>query len=200
MTVLVTAASRHGATAEIARALAEGLARRGLGVQVVPPAAVHDLQGYDAVVLGSAVYAGRWRRDARALAARIGRLGTPPPVWLFSSGPVGDPPVPAQDAPDMPAAVGLSAAVEHRTFPGRLDRRLLGPVERLVVRAVGAADGDRRDWAAVDAYAATIAAALAAGPVPRPRAGTHGGARPPVGDGRRGGAARTGRTAARARA
>ena len=71
MTVLVTAASRHGTTTEIAQALADGLRRRGVDVEVRDPRDVVDADGHEAVVLGSAVYAGRWERDARALARRL---------------------------------------------------------------------------------------------------------------------------------
>ena len=51
---------------------------------------VRDLEGYDAVVLGSAVYGGRWRRDARRLLRRLPRSLGRRPLWLFSSGPVGE--------------------------------------------------------------------------------------------------------------
>lgn len=53
--VLVSAASRHGATAEIAQATGQALSERGLTVTVIPPAEVRGLDGYDAVIIGSAV-------------------------------------------------------------------------------------------------------------------------------------------------
>ena len=55
MTVLVTAASRHGATREIAEAIGRTLVERGVAVDVTDPGEVSDLSGYEAVVLGSAV-------------------------------------------------------------------------------------------------------------------------------------------------
>ena len=58
ITILVTAASAHGATQEIAEAIAAALRRRGLDVALLTPDDVHDVEMYDAVVLGSAVYAG----------------------------------------------------------------------------------------------------------------------------------------------
>jgi Flavodoxin domain len=60
MRVLVTAATKYGATGEIARAIGEVLAEHGLDPAAVPPQQVDRLDGYDAVVLGSAVYAGHW--------------------------------------------------------------------------------------------------------------------------------------------
>ena len=67
MRILVSAASRHGSTAEMATEL--GKALRGalprVGIDVVPPSRVPGVDGYDAVVLGSAVYFGRWLDEAR---------------------------------------------------------------------------------------------------------------------------------------
>ena len=69
------------------------------------------------------------------------------PTWLFSSGPIGDPPKPDADAAvNVDGLVEASGAREHRLFTGRLDRSRLGLGERAVVRVVGAADGDYRDW------------------------------------------------------
>src|SRR5690242_19356693 len=94
MKVLVTAASRYGATAEIAEALADALRENGVGAAAVAPADVTSLASYDAVVLGSGVYAGRWLPPARDLAHRLAGELTDRPVWLFSSGPVGGRPKP----------------------------------------------------------------------------------------------------------
>ena len=83
------------------------------------------------------------------------------PVWLFSSGPLGEPPRPTEDeAVDVAGIVAATGAREHRLFAGRLDRHLLSFRERAVVRAVRAAEGDFRDWDEIDGWADTIAAAL----------------------------------------
>ena len=163
MRVLVSAASRHEATAEIAEAIALGLARRGLDACARPIGEVTDLGDYDAVVLGSAIYMGRWLKTARLFAARQASALAAMPVWLFSSGPLGPPdkPLPQTDAADIDAMVALTRAREHRVFAGRLDGARLGVGERTVMKVVHAPEGDSRDWGAVDAFAAEIAAALA---------------------------------------
>ena len=86
--VLVSAASQHGATAEIALAIGQVLAERGLTVAVIPPGDVGSLDGYDAVIIGSAVYMGHWLDPAKELVNRFHEALTDRPVWLFSSGPV----------------------------------------------------------------------------------------------------------------
>src|SRR5690606_15376137 len=65
--VLVAYGSKYGATAEIARRIGEVLERAGLAVDVKPADQVSDLAPYGAVVLGSAVYAGQWRKEAAQL-------------------------------------------------------------------------------------------------------------------------------------
>ncbi|MBX6341939.1 MAG: flavodoxin [Thermomicrobiaceae bacterium] len=161
MRVLVAAASRHGGTEEIAAAIADELRRAGLDVDLRWPAEVGDLRAYDAVVLGSAVYMGRWLEPARELADRLAASDAHGRVWLFSSGPIGGKPLPdeAVDVADILAGTG---AREHRLFGGRLDRRTLGFAEKALVMALRAPDGDSRDWGAIRAWGQSIAAALAA--------------------------------------
>jgi len=161
--VLVAVASRHGATVGIAESIAEGI-RAGLpgsAVDVRRAADVADISGYDAVVLGSAVYFGHWLEEARELLLRCAIPLWNLPVWIFSSGPVGHPARPPEGLLDIDEVQRLTRAVEHRLFPGRLDPSLLDFGERAVVVAVAAAHGDFRDPAAARAWGAGIAAAVA---------------------------------------
>jgi menaquinone-dependent protoporphyrinogen oxidase len=161
MRILVASASRHGATREIAAAIGETLAREGLDVDVRDAESVTDVSGYGAVVLGSAVYVGHWLEPARRLVERHGADLAARPTWLFSSGPLGDPPRPAEpDAVRVDDLVAATGAREHRLFAGRLDRSLLGFGERAVVVAVRAREGDFRDWDAIRAWARDIAGGL----------------------------------------
>lgn len=160
MDVLVTAASRHGATAEIAQTIGDRLRALGLVVRVTDPASVTGVAAFDAVVLGSAVYAGHWLDDAKDLITRFEEELAGRPVWLFSSGPVGDPPRPEEDAVDVADVATVTGAVEHRVFAGTIDRDQLGFMERAVIRALRVPTGDFRDFAAVRAWADEIADTL----------------------------------------
>lgn len=159
MRVLVSAASRHGATHEIAEAIASGLGRRGVAAEARAAEEDPALDGYDAYVIGSAVYVGRWLEPAREL---VDGLAGGAPVWLFSSGPLGPPDAlkPEGDPVDVAALVEASRAIDHRIFAGRLDRGLLSFSEKAVVVAVRAPEGDFRDWDAIDGFAGEIAAHL----------------------------------------
>lgn len=163
MRVLVTAASKHGATAEIADRIAEVLGRRGLDVAVAPPDRVEDPRDFDALVVGSAVYAGHWLAPARDLVERIGGTLGAMPVWLFSSGPIGDPPKPDEEPIDVADGMEALGARGHVLFAGRLDKSLLGFGERAIVTALRAPEGDFRDWTAIEAWAGSIATELGYG-------------------------------------
>jgi menaquinone-dependent protoporphyrinogen oxidase len=164
MNVLVTVASRHGATREIADAIGRGLAAAGVGAVVLPPGRVTSLDRYDAVILGSAVYAGHWLDEAKRFVERQHEALARRPVWLFSSGPIGDPPVPDTDSVDLAALRELTGARDHRTFPGKLDKGRLGFGERAIARVVRAAEGDYRPWSEIEAWATGIARVLQAVP------------------------------------
>jgi menaquinone-dependent protoporphyrinogen oxidase len=160
MKVLVTAATKHGATGEIAQAIAQTLRDYGLDSTVLPPEQVEAVDGYHAVLTGSAGCAGRWLRSAKELADRWGSALTARPVWPFSSGPVGDPPKPEEDPVDVAEVLAVTAAREHRLVAGRLDRKRLTFPEKMIVSALHAPEGDFRAWTEITTWAATIAAAL----------------------------------------
>ena len=160
MKVLVTVATRHGATGEIAQAIGDALRDQGLDPTVLEPDQVEGVDGYDAVVLGSAVYAGHWLKPARDLVARCRPALAARPVWLFSSGPIGDPPKPEEDPVDVAELLTATSAREHRLFAGKLVRRQLAFPERAIVAALRVPDGDFRDWPEITAWAAGIATTL----------------------------------------
>jgi len=158
--VLVSVASRHGATAEIGWRIAAALGQTGQTVVTVAPEAIVSVDSYDAVVLGSGIYAGRWLTAAKDFVQRNQAALSTKRVWLFSSGPVGDPPKPTDEPADLAEIREAIGAVEHRSFASRLDRDTLGFGEKMIVAAVRAPDGDFRPWDEIDAWAAGIAKAL----------------------------------------
>jgi menaquinone-dependent protoporphyrinogen oxidase len=163
MRVLVTAASKHRATEAIATAIAAGLAEEGIRVEVRRPETVDSIVDYDAVVLGSAVYTGRWLPAARAFVDRHRADLERRPVWLFSSGPLGDPAMEIPEAEDALRLVADLRARGHRTFAGRLEREELNLAERAIIRIVRAPSGDVRPWPEIADWAREIASALRPG-------------------------------------
>jgi menaquinone-dependent protoporphyrinogen oxidase len=160
MKVLVSAASKHGATAEIADRIGEVFNSRGIDTTVTPPDPAMSLEEYDAIVLGSAVYAGNWRKEAKELADRIAASHPDADVWLFSSGPLGDPLKPEEAPVDIADIQEAVSPHDHRVFAGKVDKANLGFGERAIMIAVHAPDGDFRDWAAIESWAMGIAESL----------------------------------------
>jgi menaquinone-dependent protoporphyrinogen oxidase len=163
MKVLVCVSSKYGATDEIAQAIAGVLAGKGLEVSVVPPGQASAIEEFDAVVLGSAVYLGQWLKPARELAERSADVLATRPVWLFSSGPVGEPPKPAENIVDVTKIVQATKARDHQIFTGKLARKHLSFPDRAIASATRAAEGDFRDWDQIREWATGIADTLLAG-------------------------------------
>lgn len=166
MNVLIAYATRLGSTRGIAARIGAALAADGLSATVVPIASVTDLRAYDAFVIGSAVYAGHWMTEAGHFIEDHQPVLAAHPVWLFSSGPVGE--SATRHAPVAPAgidALGLTVSARgHRIFGGALDHAAVdsggfGPVERFIAKRF-VPEGDFRDWPEIVAWAAEIAREL----------------------------------------
>jgi menaquinone-dependent protoporphyrinogen oxidase len=161
VTVLVAYASKYGSTQEIAETIGRELRGRGLETDVRSIGGIEDIAGYDTVVLGSAVYVGRWLSNARAFVKEHAGELADRPTWLFSSGPIGQPPRPTDDdAVQVDEIVEAIGAKEHRLFPGRLDRSMLNRCDWAVVFALRVKEGDYRNEGEVSAWAREIAASL----------------------------------------
>jgi menaquinone-dependent protoporphyrinogen oxidase len=169
--VLVSYGTKHGATAEIAEHIGATLRKEGHEVVVSRAREAPDPAAFDAVVLGSAVYMGRWRSDALALLKRLGRQDGGLPVWLFSSGPGAD------DRPDSgsrwmhPTKVRKAGerigARDQVVFGGRVPPEPSNFMERSMLRKTPEDKRDARDFEAIAAWARGIADELRAGASPR---------------------------------
>jgi menaquinone-dependent protoporphyrinogen oxidase len=128
---------------------------------------VRDLKPYGAVVLGSAVYAKRWRPSARRFLGRHGRALSTVPWWVFSSGPVGEP-KPEDEAkaaewlepPKIITKVERLGAREHVVFGGRVPAEPHNFIERAMIKNTPNEFADRRDWEAIRRWAAGVASEL----------------------------------------
>jgi menaquinone-dependent protoporphyrinogen oxidase len=165
MKVLVAYGTKYGATAEIAERIGQVLDQAGLSTDVLPANKVSNLEAYQAVVLGSAVYVGAWRKEAvNFFKANEAVLATKP-VWLFSSGPTGEGDVeellqgwrfPGKLQPIADRIQPRDIAVFH----GNADPEKMGRIERWMIKQVNAPSGDFRDWDAITAWATGVASAL----------------------------------------
>jgi menaquinone-dependent protoporphyrinogen oxidase len=175
MSILVTYASKHGATQQIAERIGEKLRAAGLDAEVRPVKAAGDLAGYDAFVIGSAVYYESWLKEAANFVRRREAVLAGQPVWLFSSGPLGTAATDAQgrdlrEVAEPKDIAELKRAIQprdHHVFFGALDHHSFGFTERMVWALPAAREllieGDFRNWADVEAWADSIAQELVPG-------------------------------------
>ena len=85
--VLVTYASKHGTTREVAESIATTLGKHGLAVEIEEAGRVRDITPYDAVVVGGGLYMGKWHADARRLLKRHRRELAGKRLAVFGMGP-----------------------------------------------------------------------------------------------------------------
>lgn len=161
--VLVITASKHGSTEEIGQRIAHHLAEAGFDVHMRSILDAVTVSTYSATIIGSAVYAGNWLKEARSFLEKNGKELSKQPVWLFSSGPLGKPPHPScEEIMHMDEYVTAIGAVEHKLFAGSIDTRTLKVGERFMIKTLKVPDGDYRDWDNITAWATHIAQALQA--------------------------------------
>jgi menaquinone-dependent protoporphyrinogen oxidase len=163
--VLVAYASKYGATAEIAQKIGEVLKQGGLDVQVSSVKEVTKPEQYGAVVLGSALYIGQWRKEAAEFLKNNAKLLSAMPVWLFSSGPSGEgDPIELVQGALIPSS--LQPVVDNinprdiTVFHGNLDLSRLGFLEKMAIKNIKAPTGDFRDWKDITSWANSIVEAL----------------------------------------
>lgn len=85
---LIVYASRHGATAGIAKRIGEVLRSAEVEAVVAPASKELDARDFDAYVVGSGVYMGSWLKEGIEYLERNVETLKTRPTWLFSSGPI----------------------------------------------------------------------------------------------------------------
>ena len=159
--VLVVYATKYGATAEIAEKIGQVLRQAGLRTDVLPTERVSDLTPYKAVVLGSAVYIGKWRKEAVKFLQANEKMLAERQVWLFSSGPTGEgDPVELGKGWRFPKALQPIAdriqPCDIAVFHGKVNMKKSNFIEKWMLKNVQAPLGDFRDWEAITSWATAI--------------------------------------------
>lgn len=159
MKVLVAVGSKYGATREVGETITEVLRGRGFDTDFSDACDVSSVRFYDAVILGSAVYGGLWRKDSAALVRDQADLLKERAVWMFSVGmtSVTHPDQPLDEAEELADKIN---AREHKRFDGRLLIEKLNVGEKALVRTLNAPLGDFRDFDEIRAWADDIGVIL----------------------------------------
>jgi menaquinone-dependent protoporphyrinogen oxidase len=159
--ILVAYGTKHGSTLEVASAVAETLQEHGLAVDTLPAASVEDLAPYSRVVVGGAIYMGRWHPDALGFLQRHRHALAAMPVAVFGMGPrtleEHDAKASREQLLKALAKVPEVDPAEVAVFGGVIEPRALRfPFNRMPA-------SDARDWSAIRAWASEVAGAFAYG-------------------------------------
>ena len=161
MNVLVAYASKRGGTEGIAKAIGDAFADLGIHADVASVKRADPGSGYDAVVVGSALYMFRWRWAARSFVRRNTTVLKRLPVWLFSTGPLDDSAV-RDEIPPVRGVTTLMNRVHargHKTFGGRLLPTAKGFPASAMAKTHA---GDWRNWTQIREWVGTIGEELGA--------------------------------------
>jgi len=164
--ILVTYATKYGATKEIAERIGEVLRQTDLQVDILPVKGIDDVTPYGAVVLGCAVYIGKWPKEAGEFLRAHEKVLAERPLWLFSSGPTGDGrPVDLLGGWQVPAEQqSIIDRIQPRNitvFHGNINPDKVNFIEKWAVKSLMKKPfGDFRDWDAIASWAGSIVDAL----------------------------------------
>ena len=159
--VLVTYASMHGSTQEVAEDIAATLRSQGVEVDLRPIRAVRVLDGYRAVVLGAPFYMFHWPTDARRFLARFQReLTSGLPIAIFAGGPIEDSNEQWRDRrSDLDkelAKFPWLTPVSVQLIGGKFDPARLRFPYNLIPAMRNMPASDLRDWTAIRTWASNL--------------------------------------------
>lgn len=165
MTVLVATASRHGSTREVGAAVVRVLREQGLNATQRDAESLLSeldsdpfaLSGFQAVVIGSAVYTGTWLTPATRL-MKVAQRSDVGPVFGFSVG-IKDITVTPLDAP-WTRPIRAGEPLVPVVFGGRLEMSVLSMRERSLLAVVRAKEGSYTQWDMVEAWSRIVARQL----------------------------------------
>jgi menaquinone-dependent protoporphyrinogen oxidase len=158
--VLVAFATKHGSTQDVATEIAGRLCAHGIVTYTCAAAAVDGLEGYDGVVLGSALYMGRLHADGRNFLRRFRRELAARPLAVFAMGPrtLADENV-ASSRRQLEAVLATEPALHP--FASAVFGGVFDPAQhRFPLNRMRASDV--RDWDAIRAWADDVADHFAA--------------------------------------
>jgi menaquinone-dependent protoporphyrinogen oxidase len=163
--ILVTYASKYGATREIAAENSTALRQAGLSTQVSPVNKATNIDAYQAVIQGSVVYIRKWRNEAFEFLHTNGIILADLPVWLFSSGPTGEGD-PSELLQGWQLPVGGEPAMNRipsrdiSVFHGHINPYKLNFIKKQLIKRIIRPMGDYRNWDAISNRIRAIAQTL----------------------------------------
>jgi len=157
--VLVCYATRYGSTAGIAQVIGEELEKSGLRVDVINVLEIEDIGPYDAIVIGSPLYMGKWLVEARDFVQRFKHPLNQCPVFVFTVGyslkdPARENIKSAEEALDT-VRLHISPS-DAAFFAGMVNPDIMSVQDAAITRMGRVDAGDFRNWGRIREWAANI--------------------------------------------
>jgi menaquinone-dependent protoporphyrinogen oxidase len=161
--VLIAYATRAGSTAEVAQTISEQLCKAGMQTEVRPVKALRTLEGYDAVILGSAIRYSAWLPEMLAFiqAQQPALARLPVAIFTLHIQALGEDAASRETRGRYTqAARALITPRSEAFFAGKVDPATLSFFERLAVKMVKSPIGDKRDWNQIRSWADELVRSL----------------------------------------
>ena len=163
-TILVCFATRYGSTKEIAGIIGEELRNAGYQVTVFPISEVTDPGIYDAIIIGSPLYMGKWLAEARDFVSRFKHQLQERPVAVFSVG-YSLKERTKENLQNVDTALDSSikiliSPVFVGYFAGMVNPDIMSFADKAIISLSGALPGDYRDPSEVRRWARELPAFL----------------------------------------
>ena len=156
---LVTYASKYGSTGGVADAIGKELCSKEVAADVLLIKNVSNISPYQAVVIGSAIYMGKWMSEAVDFLKKNKDILRQVPVAYFLVCMTLSQPTKKNRAEALSCMDPILKAVPEikpvaiGTFAGALDYNNLSWLNKKILKSKGTPEGDFRDWKAIQAWA-----------------------------------------------
>ncbi len=166
--VLVAYASKYGSTGGVANAIGKELCRKDVAADVVLIKNDNSISSYQGVIIGGAVYMGKWMSEAVDFVKKNKDALCKVPVAYFLVCMTLSQPTEKNRAKVLSYMDPILKAVPEikpvgiGTFAGAMDYNNLSWINKKILKSKGTPEGDFRDWTAVRAWADGLCSSLLA--------------------------------------
>lgn len=146
---LIVYQSKTGSTTEIAKYMQTQLKEKGIDTDLILANQNVDLKSYQSIIIGSPIYAGRWKKECTKFVEIHQKELQKKNVYFFSVGmsfDSNDPKKIAEADQYLERERKMIAIKSEGRFMGRMDFSKLSFFERLLVKMMGSKNEDKRDW------------------------------------------------------
>ena len=157
--VLVTYASKYGSTGGVADAIGKELCTKDVAADVVLIKNAGNISSYQGVIIGSAIYRGKWMSEAIDFVKKNQEILRQMPVAYFLVCMTLSQPTERKRAEVLSYMDPVLKAVPEikpvgiGTFAGAMDYNNLSWLNKKILKSKGSPEGDFRDWNAIRTWA-----------------------------------------------